>query len=107
MTDELEIHELKDRQSLYDDVRAPRSDKHGGYIALNGAVVAQTLQCCHCQKHWVVRPNSGTIRGFCRMCMQVTCGKVECDPCIPFEKKLDMIEAAERQRREVDKWLTG
>lgn len=106
MNDELELHNFKDRKSIYDDVSAPRTDKHGGYITLDGVVVTQTLQCCHCQKHWPVRKGSGVVRGFCRLCMQVTCGKAECEPCIPFEKKLDMIEAADRQRREVERWLS-
>lgn len=103
---ELDLHNLKDRKSIYDDVCSPgATDKHGGWITHNGEVVCQTLQCCHCQKHWQVRRGSKEVRGFCRLCMQVTCGKEECVPCIPFEKKLDMIEAEERKRREVNSWL--
>lgn len=52
----------------------------------------ETLQCCHCGRHWIVVPGSGRKRGFCTKCMQVTCGHAKCDPCVPVEKQLDMIE---------------
>lgn len=103
-----DLHQYKDKKSIYDDTRSPgHSDKHSGYITLDGVVAAQTLQCCHCQQHWIVRVGSGEVRGFCRNCMQVTCGKEQCLECIPFMKKLDMIEAEERKRREVASWLIG
>ncbi len=50
------------------------------------------LQCCHCQRVWVVEPGSGKKRGFCSKCNQVTCGAMECETCIPFEKKLELYE---------------
>ena len=51
-----------------------------------------TFQCCHCNAHFMIVKGSGKIRGFCMKCMQVTCGKLECDICVPFEKKLEAIE---------------
>lgn len=52
-----------------------------------------TFQCCHCQAHFTVIPGSGRVRGFCTRCNHVTCGKPGCDPCVPFEQKLDNMEA--------------
>lgn len=52
-----------------------------------------TLQCCHCQRIWVVEPGSGKQRGFCLKCNQVTCGSKECGECVPFEKKIELYEA--------------
>ncbi|KKM94628.1 hypothetical protein LCGC14_1196420 [marine sediment metagenome] len=58
-----------------------------------GMVEHETLQCVHCQRHWVKQPGSGNKRGFCRNCMGPLCGDEKCGPCIPFEKKLDLYEA--------------
>lgn len=101
------LDELKDRKSIYDDIVAPRTDKHGGYFTEDGIVVAQTLQCCHCQKHWVVRKNSGEHRGFCWNCSQVTCGKPQCHVCLPWAKKMELMQKEERKRAIVDSYLTG
>ena len=51
-----------------------------------------TLQCVHCGAHWVVRPGSGRVRGWCLKCCGPTCGQGRCDECIPVEKKLDQTE---------------
>src|SRR5207249_4170147 len=92
-------------KSIYDDVRAPRTDKHGGYIAIDGVVVAQTAQCGHCGAHWPIRPGSGEVRGVCRMCMRHLCGDPACDPlgpngCVPWEKRMEFIEAREKLMRQ-------
>lgn len=75
--------------------------KTAGYITLTepGKTLfeADTLQCCHCSAHYQVVPGSGKIRGFCRNCMKPTCGKPECDVCVPFEKKLDEMERNDRR----------
>jgi hypothetical protein len=67
-----------------------------GHIIIDGSDVADTLQCCHCGAHFVSIRGSGTRRGFCLNCMQVTCGSKRCDPCVPFEKRLDEYEKGKR-----------
>jgi hypothetical protein len=70
-----------------------------GYLIISspaGTLEADTLQCCHCNAHYVVRPGSGKRRGFCTLCSAVTCGAPACAPCVPFEKKLDEFERRER-----------
>ena len=52
-----------------------------------------TVQCCHCGKHWVYRPGSGKRRGWCTKCGRVTCGDAMCDPCVPIEVRLENREA--------------
>jgi len=70
-----------------------------GGILVDGKQVADTLQCVHCNGHFQIVPGSGTDRGFCLRCFGPTCGAKACDPCIPFEKKLEKIEGKERLRR--------
>jgi hypothetical protein len=53
---------------------------------------SDTLQCCHCGRHWVVQPGSGRKRGFCLRCGQVTCGGAECAECVPQELRLENVE---------------
>ena len=53
-------------------------------------------QCCHCDAHFAIVKGSGKIRGFCTRCMQSTCGRPECHECVPFEKKLEQVEAGKR-----------
>jgi len=103
----LDLENFKDQKSIYDDVAAPRMGRKTGAITLDGVVVCETLQCCHCQKHYPLRKGSGTTRGFCMNCMQVTCGKEQCVPCLPFLKRCEMIEQAEQKRRVVDSYLSG
>lgn len=57
-----------------------------------------TLTCCHCGYMWEVIPGSGRVRGWCRFCGQVTCGAAACLPCMPYERKLEALEAAARRR---------
>jgi len=102
LAEELTRHRYMDSKSDYSNARAPRTDKHGGYIALDGRVVAQTQQCGHCGAHWVVRPGSGILRGFCRGCMRHTCGDPSCDAdgprgCVTWERKMEAIEAREKK----------
>lgn len=67
----------------------------GGVIIIGGREVADTLQCPHCQMHFVSIKGSGRLRGFCTKCMAVTCGKISCNACMPFEKKLEAFEKGE------------
>jgi len=64
---------------------------HGAFL-VDGREVAHTLQCPHCGCHFVSRRGSGARRTFCLRCMAVTCGNPACDPCIPFERKLEAME---------------
>lgn len=59
-----------------------------------GPVVEQpTMQCCHCGGHWVYRPGSGNIRGFCTRCNGPVCGPACAGKCRPVEQLLENIEA--------------
>jgi hypothetical protein len=64
-----------------------------GILTINGAVVATTKQCCHCGNHFIMQKGSGKKRGRCMKCHSITCGKLKCCKCVPFEKKLDDYEA--------------
>ncbi len=92
LEEELIRHRYRDQKSNYSDARAPRTDKHGGYITLDGRVAAQTQQCGHCGCHWVVREGSGIVRTFCRGCMQLTCGAPACLKCVTWEEKMNQME---------------
>ena len=51
-----------------------------------------TKQCCHCGGHFNIVPGSGTTRGFCKLCMKVTCGQYVCCEHYPIEERLDDYE---------------
>ena len=51
------------------------------------------LSCSHCQGQWIVRPGSGTQRGWCFRCAGPTCGSKACDACVPFEMALEVMES--------------
>lgn len=57
-------------------------------------VELETRQCRHCGKHWLYQPGSGKRRGFCLKCMGLTCGEPECDPCVPYEARIELSEGA-------------
>jgi len=68
---------------------------HGTLITFNcdGPELEQdTVQCCHCGRHWVWVPGSGRKRGFCTQCNGITCGSAQCDKCVPIEQQLENIE---------------
>ena len=67
--------------------------KEAGVILMDGVQIASTKQCCHCGGHFVMVKGSGKLRGYCTKCHEITCGKLECCKCVPFEKKLDMAES--------------
>ena len=70
-----------------------------GYVTIvdpDGMREFDSLRCCHCQKMWLVKPGSGNRRGWCSLCGDVTCGAPACQPCVPFEKQLDMQERREK-----------
>jgi len=80
---QLQPHQIVDD---YSDVKYER--KPHGVIIVDGKEVAHTLQCPHCNAHFISRKGSGHRRTFCMRCRAVTCGKLECDPCRPFAAEL-------------------
>lgn len=54
-------------------------------------VETDTRQCVHCGRHWIVRPGSGKLRGYCANCNGPFCGPA-CERCLPTEKLLECIE---------------
>ena len=66
--------------------------KPAGVILMDGVEIASTLQCPHCNSHFISRPGSGALRSYCMLCSAVTCGAQRCLEHFPFEKKLDMYE---------------
>ena len=70
-----------------------------GYILITEpgkTIEHDTLQCCHCGQHFIVRHGSGTVRGFCTKCNKVTCGSPACLNCVPYEKQIEIIERKAR-----------
>ena len=58
-----------------------------GFVFVNGRQVADTLQCVHCQAHFVVVKGSGRKRGWCLNCNGPTCSPI-CSECYPAEKQM-------------------
>lgn len=48
-----------------------------------------SIQCPHCDGHWLVEPGSGVKRGWCFNCHRPHCGQPSCWTCKPFEKTLE------------------
>lgn len=62
-----------------------------------GTIERETRMCCHCGKHWLYDPIRSGLglkkdRGFCMKCSALTCGKRDCDPCYPYEERIDDME---------------
>lgn len=55
-----------------------------------------TIQCAHCGRHWVPRPGSGRVRGFCTRCNGPVCGP-GCAECVPAEARLEILEGTRDQ----------
>jgi len=85
------IDPMRDVANEYKQVALYTGHTHGS-VLIDGQEVAHTMQCCHCNSHYLLRRNSKTKRGYCLNCSQVTCGRPQCDPCTPFERRLEMIE---------------
>ena len=60
-----------------------------------------TATCNHCNTVFHIKPgmHPSDIGGFCRICEKIICCQCVGDVCIPFEKRLDAIEARDRARR--------
>ena len=61
-------------------------------------------QCCHCGLHFRIRPGSGIMRGWCCKCAQPTCGKLACQGCLPWEKRLEQEEKIARVLQSIRGW---
>jgi hypothetical protein len=72
--------------------RAEHVRREAGACLVDGQQVGSTLMCCHCGRHWTPIRGSGRIRGFCLKCMDVTCGSPECLECVPYQKRLELME---------------
>lgn len=70
--------------------------REDGALIVDGAQIASTQMCCHCGGHFQMVKGSGKRRGFCMKCMKITCGAPECDPCIPLEARLEIMEGNQR-----------
>jgi hypothetical protein len=70
-----------------------------------GQVVERdTLQCVHCQAHWMIEPGSGKQRGWCWRCDGPTCGAPACmSRCEPWEKALEIAEARAKLFRDIER----
>lgn len=66
--------------------------KPGGTMIIGTTEVADTIQCCHCNAHFIMERGSGKRRGWCMNCVAMHCGAQKCCECLPFEKRLDLYE---------------
>jgi hypothetical protein len=83
---------------VVDRVKPIYQRKPHGHIIVDGIEVADTLQCCHCNGHFVPVEGSGIRRGWCPSCSQVTCGAPACMVCFPWEKQMEAMERLEAIR---------
>lgn len=63
---------------------------------------ADTATCRHCNYVWFVRTTRGkdaSPGGWCGMCSAMICDRCAGQPCKPFEKRLDEMEARDRSLR--------
>lgn len=78
--------------------------KPGGELTVFGpstSVTRDTFTCKHCQKIVVVPPKARAedCGGWCRMCAAPICTECSAKPCVPFEKRLERLEASHEARR--------
>lgn len=72
--------------------------KPSGVILMDGQEVAHTRQCCHGGEHFISIKGSGKRRGWCTNCKAITCGRPECDVCVPYEERISLIEGKDRKK---------
>ena len=79
----------------------------GGYgviTDIDGSIEEHdTFTCVHCNRVQLVRPGSGTQRGYCRLCDAPVCGHKNCMECVPFLKKLERHERREELRKAMER----
>ena len=79
--------------------------REGGYFVAwdpDGAIEeCSTFTCAHCNKVVFVKPKADPDRlgGLCYLCMKPICPACVGQACIPFEKRLEAVEAKDRFRR--------
>jgi len=62
----------------------------------------ETFTCCHCGNLFDVPPPTATEVGFCSRCVAREClGCARKNKCVPFEKKLEAMEARARLRASI------
>jgi hypothetical protein len=52
-----------------------------------------TISCVHCRRHYESRVGLDRQLGWCGRCMGPTCGRTECQVCVPYEQRLDNCDA--------------
>jgi hypothetical protein len=59
-----------------------------------------TITCAHCNRvtHVQARQRPEDIGGLCKQCMGLICPRCVGEPCVPFLKRLDEMEARARVR---------
>ena len=64
----------------------------------SGIIERDTFTCCHCNRIIHVKPmaNMDEFGSMCRNCMKMVCPACADGSCVPFEKKLEEVEARER-----------
>ena len=75
--------------------------KPDGVIVIDGKEAADTVQCGHCGKHHKWNPRRAKKIGWCYRCNRWICATVACEPCVPEEKRLDLIEKGVPRRQVV------
>ena len=79
----------------------------GGYCIITGewgeVEEIDTFTFHHCNAIQLIRPGSGTQRGYCFRCNKPTCGKEGCLTCVPFERRLEEVEQRYRLRKAMDR----
>lgn len=69
-----------------------RPDGYARVSSPDGVEEFDSIRCCHCGTIFHFVPGSGTKRGFCMKCNEITCGAEGCMTCIPLEARLDHME---------------
>ncbi len=66
-----------------------------------GVFETDTFSCFHCSRVVRVKPkmDAADIGGLCKLCMKHICKHCVGKSCVPFEKKLERMEARERALR--------
>ena len=68
---------------------------------ITGKQIGHTLMCCHCGLHWEYKKGSKRERGFCVLCMDITCGAHICKAS-NMTPHMHWREALEVQEREAE-----